>query len=75
MIKAEKSIKWGKLIGVYADNFDCFFYVLVVKKETSGAISMTAFIKHLLSMPTKSLPAECRNREKQANNLQLKTAE
>ena len=21
MIKAEKSIKWGKLIGVYADNF------------------------------------------------------
>jgi hypothetical protein len=53
MIKAEKSIKWGKLIVVYADNFDCFFYVLVVKKEMCGAISMKAFIKHLLSMPTK----------------------
>ena len=28
--RKEKGIKWGKLIGVYADNFDCYFYVLVI---------------------------------------------
>jgi hypothetical protein len=56
MIKAEKSIKWGKLIGVCADNFDCYFYVLVVSGKKMGQSSMTAFVKHLLNVPTKSLP-------------------
>jgi hypothetical protein len=55
MIKAEKIIKWGKLIDVCADNFDCYFYALVVSGKKVGQSSMTAFIKHLLSMPTKSL--------------------
>jgi hypothetical protein len=56
MIKAEKSIKWGKLIGVYADNFDCYFYVHVVSGKKMGQSSMTAFVKQLLNVPTKSLP-------------------
>jgi hypothetical protein len=27
----EKGIKRGKLSSVYSDNFDCYFYVLVVE--------------------------------------------
>ena len=37
-MKKEKGIKWGKLSCVYADNFDCYFYVLVVKEEDISGV-------------------------------------
>jgi len=43
-MKKEKGIKRGKLSGVYADNFDCYFYVFIISRKTMGAISMTEFI-------------------------------
>jgi len=38
-IKEErKGIKWGKLSCVYADNFDCYFYVPVVEDENISGV-------------------------------------
>jgi hypothetical protein len=64
-----KGIRRGKLIGAYADNLDCFFYAVVIRKRMNRAISKMAFVKHLLSVPQSNYRAEYGSRGKQANNL------
>jgi len=41
--RKDKGIKRGKLIGAYADNFVCFFYMFDINRKTNGEISMTEY--------------------------------